>query len=174
MAEIVEKGDWIEIVPDFKENATIKWQQDLGNRQEPYLVYPYSVEGKPAQGSLFIQFGLRKDFFKNCKVGESDIVPDEKEYKIQVSEAFQYGQNNEKTLRFLVYHNKSNKPYQHRFIETTAFSNIGNKIAAVGSGAVSVAGTAAGAGAAAGAWEELFKQGVDLAKAFIGDYLKDF
>jgi len=82
-------------------------------------------------------------------------------YKIQVDEAFQYGQDNDKTLRFLVYHNKANKPYQHRFIETTAFSNIGNKIIAVGA-------------SAAGSWSEALNQGAELAKAFIGDYLRDF
>ncbi|MDY6782558.1 MAG: hypothetical protein SW833_08430 [Cyanobacteriota bacterium] len=161
MTEIVEKGDWIEIDPAFKENATIKWQQDLGNRQEPYIVYPYSVQGKQASGSLFIQLGLKKAFFSKCKVEDSDIVPGDKEYKIQVNDDFQYGQNNEKSLRFLVYHNKSNKPYQHRFIETTAFSNIGNKIVEMGA-------------ASAPAWGALIGKGADLAKGFIGDYLRDF
>lgn len=59
------------------------------------------------------------------------------------------------------HHNKSNKPYQHRFIETTAFSNLGNQIVEIGAGA-------------APGWSEMLSKGADLAKAFIGDYLRDF
>jgi hypothetical protein len=161
MAQIVEKGDWIKFNPDSKKEETIKWQQDLGSRQEQYIALPYSVKDKEASGSLFIQLGLADSFFQKCQKDESSNPLVSGGYKIQVDEAFQYGQNNEKTLRFLVYHNKANKPYQHRFIETTAFSNIGNKIVSVGAGATP-------------AWGELLKKGADLAKGFIGDYLRDF
>jgi hypothetical protein len=161
MAQIVEKGDWIKFNPDSKKEETIKWQQDLGSRQEQYIALPYSVKDKEASGSLFIQLGVADSFFKKCEEDKSTNPLVSGGYKIQVDEAFQYGQNNEKTLRFLVYHNKANKPYQHRFIETTAFSNIGNKIVEVGAGA-------------APAWGELLKKGADLAKGFIGDYLRDF
>lgn len=161
MAQIVEKGDWIKFNPDSKQEVTIKWQQDLGSRQEQYIALPYSVKDKEASGSLFIQLGLADEFFKKCQKDESSNPLVSGGYKIQVDEAFQYGQNNEKTLRFLVYHNKANKPYQHRFIETTAFSNIGNKIVAVG-------------GAAAPQWAAMLQQGADLLKGFIGDYLRDF
>jgi hypothetical protein len=64
-------------------------------------------------------------------------------------------------LRFLVFHNKADKPYQHRFIETTAFSNIGKKIVEAGADA-------------APAWGDLLKKGAEIAKSFIGDYLRDF
>jgi hypothetical protein len=161
MAQIVEKGDWIKFNPDSKKEETIKWQQDLGSRQEQYIALAYSVKDKEASGSLFIQLGVADSFFQKCQKDESSNPLVNGGYKIQVDEAFQYGQNNEKTLRFLVYHNKANKPYQHRFIETTAFSNIGNKIVEVGAGA-------------APAWGELLKKGADLAKGFIGDYLRDF
>ncbi|MGB3514374.1 MAG: hypothetical protein WBA93_35215 [Microcoleaceae cyanobacterium] len=152
---IVDKGDWIKFNPKAKEDQTIKWQQDLGSRQEEYIVVPYSVKDKTASGSLFIQLGLADSFFDNCKEDESTNPLVSGGYKIQVDNDFQYGQNNEKTLRFLVYHDKSNKPYQHRFIETTAFSNIGNKI---------------------GAFTSIFGGDtiVDIGKSFIGDYLRDF
>ena len=159
--QIVENGDWIKFNPDSKENVTIKWQQQFSSRQEEYIVVPYSVKDKEASGSLFIQLGLADSFFAKCSQDESSNPLVKGGYKVQVDGAFQYGQNNEKTLRFLVYHNKSNKPYQHRFIETTAFSNIGNKIVEIGAGA-------------APAWSEMLSKGADLAKAFIGDYLRDF
>lgn len=158
---IVEKGDWIKFDPNSKQTVTIKWQQNLSSRQEEYVVLPYSVKDKKASGSLFIQLGLADSFFEKCSKDESKNPLVNGGFKIQVNEAFQYGQNNEKTLRFLVFHNKADKPYQHRFIETTAFSNIGNKIVEVGAGA-------------APAWSELLKQGAALGKAFIGDYLRDF
>ena len=161
MAQIVEKGDWIKFNPDSKEEETIKWQQDLGSRQEQYIALAYSVQDKEASGSLFIQLGVADSFFQKCQKDESRNPLVNGGYKIQVDEAFQYGQSNEKTLRFLVYHNKANKPYQHRFIDTPAFSNIGNKIVEVGAGG-------------APAWGELLKKGRDLYKDFIGDYLRDF
>jgi hypothetical protein len=63
MAQIVEKGDWIKFNPDSKQEVTIKWQQDLGSRQEAYIALPYSVKDKEASGSLFIQLGLADSFF---------------------------------------------------------------------------------------------------------------
>lgn len=158
---IAEKGDWIKFNPEFKQTETIQWQQNFSNRQEEYIVLPYSVKGKEASGSLFIQLGFADLFFEKCSEDESSNPLVKGGYKIQVDDAFQYGQNNEKTLRFLVFHKKDNKPYQHRFIETTAFSIIGNKIVAIG-------------GSAAPHWNELLEKGADIAKAFIGDYLRDF
>ena len=162
MTQLVEKGDLIRIEPSTKDNVTIKWQQDLGNRQEPYVAFLYSVKDKDAAGSLFVSFSKKQEFLKKAKPYKAENFMDSDGYEIQVDDAFQYGQNNEKTLRFLVYHDKATKPYQHRFIETTVFSNIGNKIAAVGE-------TAAGE-----AWGKLVKQGLEIGKAFIGDYLRDF
>ncbi|MCT7979822.1 hypothetical protein [Laspinema olomoucense] len=161
MTDIVEKGDWIKFNPESKKEETIKWKQNLTSRQEQYFVLPYSVIGKQANGSLFIQASLANSFFEKGQKDESSDNLVNGGSKIQVDDAFQYGQNNENTLRFLVYHNKKNKPYQHRFIETTAFSNIGKKIVEVGAGA-------------APAWGDLLKKGSDLAKGFIGDYLRDF
>ncbi|MDJ1173614.1 hypothetical protein [Roseofilum capinflatum] len=164
MTELVEKGDWITFDPDsYKKEEVIRWQQNLGSREEPYVALLYSVKDKEASGSLFVLKGQANQFFAKCQKNESENPLVSGGYKIQVDDNFQYGQNQEKTLRFLVYHNKSNKPYQHRFIETTAFSNIGNKIAAVGSAA-----------GEASAWGKLVEQGLEIGKAFIGDYLRDF
>ena len=158
---IVEKGDYIIFNPDSKGKITIKWQQNMVTMHEKYLALPYSVKDKEASGSLFIQLAFVDSFFEKCSEDESSNPLFKGGYKIQVDEAFQYGQNNEKTLRFLVYHNKANKPYKHRFIQSHAFQNIANKIVAIG-------------GAGSGIWGEAIKQGSELGQAFIGDYLRDF
>ncbi|MDB9519429.1 hypothetical protein PN466_21020 [Roseofilum reptotaenium CS-1145] len=168
MAELVEKGDWIKFNPPQEpENVNIKWQQDLGNREQPYIPLLYSVNGKKASGSLFVSASEADAFFEKCEPNESKNPLVKGGYKIQVDDGFQYGQNNEKTLRFLVYHDKSNKPYQHRFIETTAFSNIGRKISAISAAAGETTSEAK-------AWGMLVEQGMEIGKAFIGDYLRDF
>ena len=38
--------------------------------------------------------------------------------------AVQYGQDDNQTVRFAVYHDKSHKPYQHRFVSPTAASKL--------------------------------------------------
>ena len=162
MSNLVEKNDYIKFDPASKESVTIKWQKDLSERSEQYVVIPYTVIGKPASGSLFIQTSYAEEFMNKSEKDESTNPLVSGGSKIKVGDAFQYGQDNDKTLRFLVYHNKANKPYQHRFIETTAFSNIGKKIQKAGNeygGAL---------------WGGIINKGADLLKGFIGDYLHNF
>ncbi|CAN9169504.1 unnamed protein product [Alternaria alternata] len=51
------------------------------------------------------------DEFKS-KTGGDDFC-------VTVDDSFQYGQKKDKTNRFLVFHNKDNKPFQHRYVENT-------------------------------------------------------
>ena len=72
----------------------------------------------------------------------------------------QYGQKNAQgDLRFIVYHDKERKPYQHRFVETALGSLVAPTAKAVA--------TLLGAG-------PLASTANDAAKNFIGDYLRDF
>lgn len=164
MSNLVEKNDYIKFDPATKESVTIKWQQGGSERSDQYVVMPYTVIGKPASGSLFIQTSLAEEFMNKSEKDESTNPLVSGGSKIKVDDAFQYGQDKDKdpTLRFLVYHNKANKLYQHRFIETTAFSNIGKKIQKAGNeygGAL---------------WGGIINKGADLLKGFIGDYLHNF
>lgn len=84
-----------------------------------------------------------------------------------IDSSFQYGQKNAQgDLRFLVYHDKERRPYQHRFIETALGSTIakGAKKTAelLGKGVVPV-----DVGA-------ITTQVTTIAKQFVGDYLRDF
>lgn len=85
-------------------------------------------------------------------------------YKLRIDSNMQYGQKNaEGELRFLVYHDMDRKPYQHRFIETALGSAAAGKAQEVAKqlGQGSVAGSVAGSIA-------------DLAKNFVGDFLRTF
>lgn len=82
-------------------------------------------------------------------------------YKLRIDSNMQYGQKNiQGELRFLVYHDKDRKPYQHRFIETALGSAAAGK-------AQEVAKQFLGEGGIAGSV-------ADLAKNFVGDYLRSF
>lgn len=72
----------------------------------------------------------------------------------------QYGQKNAQgDMRFVVYHDKERKPYQHRFIETALGSTVSKKAKKVAEmlGQGSITGDIS-----------------SLAANFVGDYLKTF
>lgn len=81
-------------------------------------------------------------------------------YKLRIDSNIQYGQKNiQGELRFLVYHDKDRKPYQHRFIETALGSAAAGKAQEVAKqfGQGGIAGNVA-----------------ELAKNFVGDFLRTF
>ena len=81
-------------------------------------------------------------------------------YKLKIDSALQYGQKNAQgEMRFLVYHDQERKPFQHRFIETA--------LGSMGAGKAKEIAEKFGQGAIAGSV-------VDLAKNFVGDYLRTF
>ncbi|RYO58844.1 hypothetical protein AA0116_g7223 [Alternaria tenuissima] len=71
-----------------------------------------------SEGVIYIQTD-KLDEFKSKKTGGDD-------FSVTVDQSFQYGQDNAKTKRFLVFHNKDNKPFQHRFVEST-WAKMGGK-----------------------------------------------
>lgn len=88
-------------------------------------------------------------------------------YKMTIDSSFQYGQKNAKgDLRFLVYHDKERRPYQHRFIETA----LGSTIA---SGAKKTA-ELLGKGVSPVDVGAITTKVTTIAKQFVGDYLRDF
>ncbi|KAK0542935.1 hypothetical protein OC845_006379, partial [Tilletia horrida] len=71
--------------------------------------------GTKGTGTIFVQgddFAVWQKFSAKIRV-----VPDgEKDHDyIKVDDDFQYGQNKDGSMRFLVFHDKRNTPYQHRF-----------------------------------------------------------
>ena len=81
-------------------------------------------------------------------------------YKIKIDSSVQYGQKNAQgDMRFLVLHDQERKPFQHRFLETALGSTGAAKAKEIAAkfGQGDIAGTV-----------------TDLAKNFVGDYLRTF
>lgn len=159
---LVEKNDVIEFYKEPKETTVIKWQQNFQDRQEVFLVIPYTVKGKEASGTLFVEQKKAKEFMDLAKktATDEDALFDTPAFTTEVTEDFQYGQDADKTMRFLVYHDKSENMFQHRFVSTSAFQNIATKV-----------GEKAGQiDAVKGYLDKIMK----LGKAYIGDPLRSF
>ena len=81
-------------------------------------------------------------------------------YKLKIDGSMQYGQKNAQgEMRFLVLHDQERKPFQHRFLETALGSTGAAKAKEIAEkfGQGAIAGTV-----------------TDLAKNFVGDYLRTF
>lgn len=165
-SQLVQLGDTLVFeeaqLKSEKSITQVEWSQSLRSRKEPYLQLTAMREGdNPSLVMLFVHKALLPALGKDCNKGLC---------KVKVSKAFQYGQNKEQTLRFVVWHDKSNKPYQHRFLSTstlTTFSDGAQQLA----GAAKESGLPIpGLGAASSMGETLVKG----LKSVIGDPLRDF
>lgn len=160
---VVQKEDWISLAPTKGEDTTIKWQQNLVDKTKVFKVIPFVVKDGTASGTLFLESGLASQFLKQCeKDGDENPFAASDNYKIQVTDAMQYGQDkaDNPAIRFLVYHDKSDNIYQHRFMQTQAFGSIMYKV----SDKVQKIPTLG----------QYLKELTDLAKGFIGDPLRNF
>jgi len=151
---VVQKNDII-YVPEAhlgEKTQVVKWSQSLMNKEATYVICKYTnitQENQPEhEGVIYVQQSKLDEFKSKAKDGDK--------FTIQVSDQFQYGQEKGEKNRWLVYHDKGNKPYQHRFIESTIvkYGNMANAFAL-------------GAG-------YKFDAVGDVAKRFVGDYLHDF
>jgi len=160
---VVQKGDSISLAPDGAESTKIKWQQNFAQRSKVFNVIPFTVKGSGASGTLFLENGLAEEFLKLCEKDESaNPLSASGGYTIQVTDVMQYGQDDadDPKVRFLVYHDKSDNIYQHRFMQTTAFGNVMEKVS-------DVAGNIPGLG-------DVMKKVAGYTKAFVGDSLRSF
>ena len=165
-ANLVKPGDTITFqsaeLTNSANQKTIKWSQSFSGREEVYLQITTIKEGaSPEFVMLFIQKALIPTLKKQCAQAEC---------KLKVSKRYQYGQNKEKTLRFLILHNKANKPYQHRFMSTSTLSTFAQGAERLTEQAKSLGVVVPGAGATAA----LGNQFVKGLKSVIGDPLRDF
>ncbi|MCI5133133.1 MAG: hypothetical protein D3904_16865, partial [Candidatus Electrothrix sp. EH2] len=154
--------DKIVVYTNPVETQVVEWQQSFKDRKATYRVMTYQVKDAKASGTLFVEQGLLDKFLESAeKVESKNPFADTGDgYFVEVTGNFQYGQDSDKTLRFLVYHDKSYGPYQHRFMATTAFAKIGGKVA-------EIAGKAPTFG-------DIVQKIAEMGKAYIGDPLRDF
>ncbi|KAJ7878041.1 hypothetical protein B0H13DRAFT_2346830 [Mycena leptocephala] len=163
MPSPVESGQEI-MVPLFDAESAgapvhVNWQQNMSQRKADY--YALTADTPPQ-----VPFFIAAEYYKSStKANPSHITkvgePVEGEgYKLKVNDRLQYGQKNAQgELRFIVYHDKERKPYQHRFIETAVGSATAGKAAEMAKAfGVGVVGD----------------QIMDHLKAIVGDYLHTF
>ncbi|KDQ52915.1 hypothetical protein JAAARDRAFT_210337 [Jaapia argillacea MUCL 33604] len=107
---------------------------------------PYwDIDAKKPDGAA-VKFFVQQTYYDTLlKTATFEGEGDDKVAKVQISDKFQYGQKNEAgDLRFVVYHDLGNKPFQRRFVETAllaqgagmakkAIASFGKDGAAVGS-----------------------------------------
>ncbi|KAK0724938.1 hypothetical protein B0H67DRAFT_641415 [Lasiosphaeris hirsuta] len=144
----------------------VKWQQNFVAREASY----YRVKAYNKNTGETVPLFIATEFYKSAtasnpnhitKVGQ--LLPGEG-YVLKVDSKIQYGQKNaEGVNRFLVFHDKERKPFQHRFIETAVLSTLAKSGEAAAAGVLAKFGLTGTASAVA-----------DLAKAYIGDYLRTF
>ncbi|MCJ1264292.1 hypothetical protein MMC22_004163 [Lobaria immixta] len=122
----IEKGNTFYVPADYLggdqgRKVTIEWSQMMKSRSEDYYLSKYTNKTSNNGGEtgiIFVQASKLAEF-KNKKI-------DGDEFTFKIDDSFQYGQKKDGTDRFLVYHDKNNKPYQHRFVENT-ISSLGGK-----------------------------------------------
>ncbi|KAK5047537.1 hypothetical protein LTR84_006634 [Exophiala bonariae] len=151
MSSVVGRGDSIYIAAQSLGDKKIKvsWSQNLGQKSADYYAAKYTVKnGGGAEGVIFIQVS-KLDELKAKKTSGDDLT-------VTIDDSFQYGQNKEKDKRFLVFHDKNNKLYQHRLLENLVSqrdSKTSDLLAIIGYRNVSPE---------------------DIHRYFMGDYLKGF
>jgi len=153
----VEKGN-ILLIPSGgvdRPEVTLTWSQGWSSHTAKYHVLNVKDKADGKEVIIFIAEEWDNEGYLSkvaTKVGG--------DYELVVDSRLQYGQQNASgDRRFVVFHDKSRKPYQHRFIETTlaaSAAGAAQKVAGV-FGYGSVANVAASVG-----------------KDFIGDYLHTF
>ncbi|MCC5605387.1 hypothetical protein LC612_00880 [Nostoc sp. CHAB 5834] len=168
---LVEKGDAITFrtsaLRDPNNVVKIEWQQDFRNRNQDYVetAVTYTVDSQDAFAPLFVQKNLVDELLEECEDKTA------KKCMVKVNNDFQYGQDRDKTSRFLVYHDRGNKPYQHRFINSELASKFASSAQQLAESAGKTAGEIFPQVKIA---TEAFNKILSLGKAYIGDYLRNF
>ncbi len=129
----IEKGNTFYVPADYLGGAqgkkvTVKWSQMMKSRSEDYWICKYTnktanscksktlrplTQTQPMTGFLaeediiFVQ-ASKLDELKNKKIDGDNLT-------FKVDDSFQYGQKKDGSKRFLVYHDKNNKPFQVKF-----------------------------------------------------------
>ncbi|CAF3473723.1 hypothetical protein SNK03_010668 [Fusarium graminearum] len=109
---VVEKGNKIFIPADQLTAVEVKveWSKSLTNYSEQYYTVPFFNKDQSNEESVIF---IQKSYLEALK---SKRAPGD-DLTIIVDDSFQYGQNKEKTKRWLAFHNKKNEAYQWRFVE---------------------------------------------------------
>ncbi|PMD26745.1 hypothetical protein NA56DRAFT_685059 [Hyaloscypha hepaticicola] len=155
---VVQTGDIIQITPESLAAATsqdVEWVQKFKNKKETYLKCTYentTTQDDEKSGTMFIE-KAKLENLKTLKLkGKADFS-----FEIKAEDVFLYGQAKGGTKRWIVFHDKSYKPFQHRFVDST-IKKFGDKATNI----VSEMG-----------YKDVGKLS-DMAERFAGDPLREF
>jgi hypothetical protein len=144
--------------------TTVKFMQNCEDKKIVYVVVDAEVKGK-VPFKIFIQ----KAKFEAFKSG-AQAQGEQLSHKI--TNAFQYGQNSDKSQRWVVFHDLKLKPFQHRFIETNMLKSLSSAGQSMAAGAQNTGVTAVVPSGDQAA--KLVKEGGKYADASVGHYLRTF
>lgn len=174
---VVELGDVIVFQLVQPDPVSVVWQQNWRSHSKEFYYIPFDVQGKDDGSSSYLAvernyWNKFEKFTEECpapQVGTASKFKKENttQYgKLKVTREFRYGQNNERTFRFVVLGDKSDNIYQHRF--STAFANLkGNKSTSEAHTVLEYLGAMVSAKVGSDAL-------TNMAKAVVGDPLREF
>lgn len=120
-ANLAASGDafWFDAraLDDASNVQNVEWSQGARKHAEAYVqvIGIFSEAPKATEAPPFMLF-LQKDMVDAFREQHCD----ERRCQATITAQYQYGQDKDQTMRFVVYHNPANKPYQHRFLATNA------------------------------------------------------
>ncbi|KAG8708100.1 hypothetical protein FRC09_001435 [Ceratobasidium sp. 395] len=146
---IVQSGDVLLVPEQGLTQLSIEWQQTLQNKKADYLTGFVHVKDKGEADKVL--FFLQREWYNTDHLGPKGELAQSLDfakraltlrktrsavgdhYELKVDDKTRYGQKNAKgEARFIVYHDTSRNPYQHRFmnqaLRQTAL-DIGQKVA---------------------------------------------
>ncbi len=145
---------------------TIEWTQNMQSRKEPNVQLT-SLDGN----MIFVQKDMIGKVSGNCTEGVC---------MLKVTKSYQYGQDSSGSKRFLVLHDTSRNPYQHRFMTNNTlniFANGAQMAAGMAEGPALAAATAYGIPVAL-VGTDMRKKAIGSVswglKSVIGDSLRNF
>jgi len=122
---LVRLGDVVKVVSKQVEShvETVSWSQEHRPMNESYYVIsamfqnPRENDELPIQVPIYVHMSLKDVFLDMCSHDD-----DSGTCSLTINRHFRYGQNTEKTRRFLVLHDRNFTPFQHRFMDSNALA----------------------------------------------------
>jgi hypothetical protein len=168
---LVEAGDEItfylaDLIGPERIVQLVEWSANLNKVQVNYiqLAAQFGAGAETDYAIMFVQESYADRLADRCQ------DPMAKKCAVTVDGEFQYGGDADRTMRFLVFHNRANQPYQHRFVSQTMAKNFAVGVKGLKQGADELNVPTFGAEMAVAAALKISEMG----QAVFGDPLRDF
>ncbi|ETO11221.1 hypothetical protein RFI_26154 [Reticulomyxa filosa] len=111
--EVVEYGDVIRFSENLKhlKHVKISYLTPQFYQTKTYHIIPFMIKGRENGDILFVEMGYLKELVRLSRRKKG-------QYECKITQRFQYGQDEKpSSVRYVVLHNKQNKPEQHIFLK---------------------------------------------------------